>query len=367
MRTIPIPIYNRAYDIVIQDTFFAESACPALGPHVSGRACFIVSDSTVAPLYAESATRMLQAAGADSVTQTIFPAGEESKTHSTLCGLYSAAVEAGLDRKSVVIALGGGVVGDTAGFLAASYMRGIDYIQMSTSLVAHVDSSIGGKTAVDLPEGKNLIGAFHQPKLVMIDPLTLRTLDDRQLRCGLAEVVKYGVILDAALFAKLETIVPQLLARDAETCMAVIQRCCELKADVVLEDEFDNGLRAILNYGHTFGHALEKITGYRLYTHGEAIAIGMAMAADLAILVDATEARRELRTRQDALFAALGLPTRCKRSDGAPEQILAAMQQDKKYEQGKNRLIVPDGIGTVHMQPDVPSAPILEAIRNRCD
>lgn len=368
LETIHIPISGRAYDICLSDRFFATEQCQALGTIVSGRACLIVTDSHVGPLYAEGAEAILRQAGASRVDVATFAAGEESKNHQTLLGLYSDAVKASLDRSSVVVALGGGVVGDTAGFLAASYMRGVDYIQMSTSLVAHVDSSIGGKTAVDLPEGKNLVGAFHQPKLVMIDTTTLSTLNDRQLRCGLAEVVKYGVILDAAFFAQLETNVEALIGRDDATYMRVIQRCCELKAQVVLEDEFDHGLRAILNYGHTFGHALEKITGYGLYTHGEAIAIGMCMAADLALRLDATTARKALAERQHALFAQLGLPTRCAASDAiAPEAVLAAMQQDKKYEQGRNRLIVPDALGTVHLQPDVPNEPILEAIQAYCD
>lgn len=364
-KTIHMPLPGRAYDIVIGEGFYARQACEAVAPIVDGRACFIVSDSNVAPLYLESAKAILLTAGAASVASTTFTAGEESKNLQTLSQLYSDAVNAGMDRKSLVTALGGGVVGDTAGFFASSYMRGVEFIQMSTSLVAHVDSSIGGKTGVDLPEGKNLVGAFHQPKLVMVDVESLRTLDQRQLRCGLAEVVKYGVILDADLFAFLEAKGATLLDIEAETFSRIVGRCCELKAHVVLKDELDFGLRAILNYGHTFGHALEKLAGYATFTHGEAIAIGMGMAAELALILDPTPERQDLRRRQDALFTAIGLPLRC--AEFAAKDILSAMQSDKKYEKGKNRLIVPDRVGSVHVQADVDADAILAAIRCRCD
>ena len=363
--TIHVPLPGREYDIVIDEGFYAQKRCDAVAEFANGRACFIISDSNVAPLYLESAKELLLKAGAASVASTIFPAGEESKNLDTLRQLYSDGVAAGMDRKSLVAALGGGVVGDTAGFFAASYMRGIEFIQMSTSLVAHVDSSIGGKTGVDLPEGKNLVGAFHQPKLVMVDVESLRTLDIRQLRCGLAEVVKYGVILDADFFAFLEAEGEALLEIERERYSRIVGRCCELKAHVVLEDELDFGLRAILNYGHTFGHALEKLAGYSTFTHGEAIAIGMGMAAELALILDPTPERQDLLPRQDALFETIGLPLRC--ADFAPEDILAAMQSDKKYEKGKNRLIVPDRVGAVHVQADVPEDAILAAIRCRCD
>jgi 3-dehydroquinate synthase len=364
-KTIHMPLPGRAYDIVIGEGFYARRACEDVVPIAAGRACFIVSDSNVAPLYLESAKALLLAVGAASVASTTFSAGEESKNLQTLSQLYSDGVAAGMDRKSLVVALGGGVVGDTAGFFAASYMRGVEFVQMSTSLVAHVDSSIGGKTGVDLPEGKNLVGAFHQPKLVMVDVQSLRTLDQRQLRCGLAEVVKYGVILDAEFFAFLEGEGAKLLDIEGPTYSRIVGRCCELKAQVVLEDELDFGLRAILNYGHTFGHALEKLAGYATFTHGEAIAIGMGMAAELALILDPTAARQDLLRRQDALLGAIGLPLRC--AEYAAEAILQAMSSDKKYEKGKNRLIVPDGVGAVHVQADVDEDAILAAIRCRCD
>jgi 3-dehydroquinate synthase len=295
----------------------------------------------------------------------MFAAGEEAKNLDTLEYLYGEAVSAGLDRKSVIVALGGGVVGDTAGYLAASYMRGIDFIQIPTSLVAQVDSSIGGKTGVDLPQGKNLVGAFHQPRLVILDVDTLATLDPRQLRCGLAEVIKYGVILDAEFFVFLEANIDALLATDPDVYGHVVQRSCELKAMIVLEDEFETGRRAILNYGHTFGHAIEKVTGYTVYTHGEAIAIGMGMAADLAVALDSTAARLELVQRQDALFDAVGLPNRIDGVD--PEQVVAAMQTDKKYVGGRNKLIVPSAIGTVEILNDVAEVAIRASIIGRTE
>jgi len=244
-------------------------------------------------------------------------------------------------------------------------MRGIDFIQIPTSLVAQVDSSIGGKTGVDLPQGKNLVGAFHQPRLVILDVDTLATLDPRQLRCGLAEVIKYGVILDAEFFVFLEANIDALLATDPDVYGHVVQRSCELKAMIVLEDEFETGRRAILNYGHTFGHAIEKVTGYTVYTHGEAIAIGMGMAADLAVALDSTAARLELVQRQDALFDAVGLPNRIDGVD--PEQVVAAMQTDKKYVGGRNKLIVPSAIGTVEILNDVAEVAIRASIIGRTE
>jgi 3-dehydroquinate synthase len=362
-HVIPIPIPGRAYDIVIGAGILAGGSAPSLAPVVAGCHCHIVSDSHVAPLYLAPLQRVLHAAGAARVSESVFAAGETSKHHQTLLDLYADAVAAGVDRKSLIIALGGGVVGDVAGFLAASYMRGIPFVQVATSLVAQVDSSIGGKTGVDLPSGKNLVGAFHQPQHVLIDVDVLQTLPPRQLRCGLAEVVKYGVILDAEFFGYLEDHVPALLAPDPAVSMQIVRRSCELKAQVVLEDEFDMGLRAILNYGHTFGHALEKVTGYAALTHGEAIAVGMCMAADLVSETAPSPAMTELVKRQDGLFTALGLP--CAASGVVPADVLAAMRSDKKYVGGSSRLVLPDRLGRVAVVPDVPDGDVLAAISGR--
>ncbi len=364
-RVIQIPLPGRAYDLVIGDRSLADGDCSELRPFVDDRSCLIVTDSNVDTEYAATTVALLESAGASRVEVSVFEAGEAAKSLTTLASLYSAAVAARLDRKSVIVALGGGVVGDTAGFLAASYMRGIDLVQVPTSLVAQVDSSIGGKTGVDLPEGKNLVGAFHQPRHVLIDVATLKTLKMRELRCGLAEVIKYGVILDADFFDFLEASIDGLLTVDAGTYRRVVERSCELKVMIVLEDEFETGRRAILNYGHTFGHALEKLTGYTVYTHGEAIAIGMGMAVDLGRVLEETPARAELARRQDALFTAVGLPTRLAGIE--PAAILEAMGGDKKYVGGRNRLIVPAAIGTVEIITDVPDAPIIDAIAGRCD
>jgi 3-dehydroquinate synthase len=364
-RVIQIPLPGRAYDLVIGDRSLADGDCSELRPFVDDRSCLIVTDSNVDTQYAATTVALLESAGASRVEVSVFEAGEAAKSLATLASLYSAAVSAKLDRKSVIVALGGGVVGDTAGFLAASYMRGIDLVQVPTSLVAQVDSSIGGKTGVDLPEGKNLVGAFHQPRHVLIDVATLKTLKMRELRCGLAEVIKYGVILDADFFDFLEASIDGLLTVDAGTYRRVVERSCELKVMIVLQDEFETGRRAILNYGHTFGHALEKLTGYTVYTHGEAIAIGMGMAVDLGRLFEETPARAELACRQDALFTAVGLPTRLAGIE--PAAILEAMGGDKKYVGGRNRLIVPAAIGTVEIITDVPDAAIIDAIAGRCD
>ena len=356
-RVIQIPLPGRAYDLVIGDRSLADGDCSELRPFVDDRSCLIVTDSNVDTEYAAITVALLESAGASRVEVSVFEAGEAAKSLTTLASLYSAAVAARLDRKSVIVALGGGVVGDTAGFLAASYMRGIDLVQVPTSLVAQVDSSIGGKTGVDLPEGKNLVGAFHQPRHVLIDVATLKTLKMRELRCGLAEVIKYGVILDADFFDFLEASIDGLLTVDAGIYRRVVERSCELKVMIVLEDEFETGRRAILNYGHTFGHTV--------YTHGEAIAIGMGMAVDLGRVLEETPARAELARRQDALFTAVGLPTRLAGIE--PAAILEAMGGDKKYVGGRNRLIVPAAIGTVEIITDVPDAPIIDAIAGRCD
>ena len=253
-----------------------------------------------------------------------------------------------------------------SGFLAASFMRGIDFVQFPTSLVAHVDSAIGGKTGIDLPEGKNLVGAFKQPKAVMVDVDCLQTLPPRQLSCGLAEVIKYGVILDADFFEFLEAHVNEMLAAEPATFSKIIQRSCELKAQVVLADEHDtSGQRAILNYGHTFGHAIEALQSYTGMTHGEAIAIGMMMAVDLMVAQEGDDELKDLQKRQEALFKAVNLPVRV--SGLEAEAILKAMQTDKKYEDGQCHLVLPFRCGEARLVRDVSEEQILKAIKGRCD
>jgi 3-dehydroquinate synthase len=279
--------------------------------------------------------------------------------------LYHEAVSDTLDRKSVIVALGGGVVGDIAGFLAATYMRGIDFIQIPTTLLAMVDSSVGGKTGVDLPEGKNLVGAFWQPKAVFIDPDTLATLPEREIKCGLAEVVKYGMILDEDFFCFLEKHTKELNSLDTECFTEVIARCCALKAGVVEDDEREeSGRRAILNYGHTFAHAIEVVKGYENINHGEAVAVGMCMAASLAVADCRLDDAAELR--QENLLRALHLP--CSISGVKASEICSAMHKDKKAKQGRLRFILPDTVGDVTLVEDgIEKSEIMQAIRNCCD
>jgi len=366
MTTVDVPLQDRAYQVVIGDNLFHDGAGQALARIVEGRVCLLVTDTNVAPLYARAAIAMLEDAGADRVAQSTFPAGEQSKNLATMGALYADAVAAGLDRSSIIVGLGGGVTTDMAGFLAATYMRGIDYVQAPTSLLAQVDSAIGGKTGIDLPQGKNLVGAFCQPRLVLVDVAALQTLPARQLRCGLAELVKHGVILDEDFFSSLEQNIDGLLAPDPTVYHHVVKRSCELKAQIVAEDELEtSGRRAILNYGHTFGHALELLGDYQGFTHGEAIAIGMGMAADLAVKLAPCPALEELATRQDRLLRALGLPLTATGYSAAA--ILEAMRQDKKFVGGKNRLILPERLGLAKLVPDVPETLIRQAIEGRRD
>jgi len=318
---------------------------------------FIVSDENVAPLYAKRAEASFAAAGLP-VSVAVMPAGEGEKNLARLEWLYHEIVKAGLDRKSLVIALGGGVVGDVAGFAAATYMRGVPLMQVPTTIVAQVDSSIGGKTGVDLPEGKNLVGAFYQPVAVVTDPETLSTLPAREVRAGLAEVVKHGVILDAAYFQRLERLGEALTRMDASTAEEVILRSVEIKADVVSRDEREAGLRAILNFGHTAAHALETVTGYSKYLHGEAVAIGMVVAARIAVamrMADGTVASRIV-----ALLAHVGLPT-----DGAgasADACMDAMMRDKKTLSGKARFVLPRAIGAIEIVDSVPEGTVRRAL-----
>ena len=363
-QRITVAVPGHEYPILIGSGYFHDRQAPALAAMAAGRTCLLVTDSTVGPLYGDAAAALLAAAGAVRVGRAEIQAGEPSKTLETLAQLYGDAVRAGLDRRSLVAALGGGVVGDLAGFLAATYMRGVDFVQLPTSLVAQVDSAVGGKTGVDLPEGKNLVGAFKQPLAVLVDVAVLRTLPRRQLSCGLAEVVKYGVICDASLFAYLEAHIAQLMAADEPVYRVVVTRCCELKAAVAAADELDlAGRRAVLNYGHTFGHALEKLAEFEGLTHGEAVAVGMMMAAELAAARDASLA--DLVRRQESLLLALGLPVRAR--GWSPTAVLAAMQTDKKYEHGRARLVLPQRLGQAALVEDVATAAIRDAIGRRCD
>jgi len=335
---------------------FMENVHEILAPLCYKRTTLFVTDSNVDSLYSGKIIK-------GSCPKFVFPAGEKYKTLDTVADICRAAVAKGLDRKSIIIALGGGVCGDMAGFAAAVYMRGIDFIQIPTTLLAMVDSSVGGKTGVDLPEGKNLVGAFWQPKLVLIDPETLKTLPAAEVRNGLAEVVKYGMIYDWEFFQLLENNIAALTDLDMAFYSEIIQRCCEIKADVVAQDEREGGLRAILNYGHTFGHAVEMLSNFEI-AHGAAVSTGMAVAAKLGVMTGRIS--KVYAERQNALLEKLGLPTRIP-SGYDPEKIYGAMLHDKKTLDSKVKLILPSGAGAVSIVDDIKRDLIIQAIGNCCD
>jgi 3-dehydroquinate synthase len=331
-NTLTVQLGNRSYPIVIGRGLLGGGF--DLTPYVRGDDCLVVSNETVAPLYLD---KLLPDLAGRNISSINLPDGEAHKTLATMATILDKLVAAGAGRDTTVVALGGGVVGDIAGFAAACYMRGVDFVQVPTTLLAQVDSSVGGKTGVNHEQGKNLIGAFHQPQVVLIDTDTLATLPDRELRAGLAEVIKYGAICDADFFAWLETNMDALLLRDADALARAIRRSCELKAEVVAEDEREAGRRAILNFGHTFGHAIENCVGYGEWLHGEAVAAGMVMAGELSG-IGADELGR-LRS----LIERAGLPT-TPPALGAPT-YLKAMSRDKKVQKKELRFVLLQRLG----------------------
>lgn len=333
----------------------------ALQAMSSQRRVFIVTDATVGSLYAEAVRALLEEAGLEPWLFTV-PAGEGSKSFACFQRIIDWLVEHHAERTEPLIALGGGVVGDLTGFVASCYRRGVPLIQVPTTLLAQIDSAIGGKTGINHALGKNLIGAFYQPGLIFADPALLLTLPERAYREGWAEIVKTGVILDAELFALLEERLPDLERRDADLLTQVVARCIRIKMDVVQGDERDGGLRNILNYGHTFGHALETITEYGTWLHGEAVSIGMEVAGRIAV-AHGLIAETDL-TRQRSLLQAIGLPVVCPGVDG--EAILVAMQNDKKVQAGRTRWILPTRIGHAQMYGDIPLTIVREAIAAVC-
>ena len=312
---------------------------------------FVVTDSRVAELYLSRATASLRQAEF-TVTAIQIPEGEQHKNLAWLALLYDRLIEAQIERSSPIVALGGGVIGDLAGFAAATVLRGVPFVQVPTTLLAQVDASIGGKTGINHPAGKNLIGAFHQPRLVLIDIETLRTLAKREYLAGLAEVVKYAVILDPDLFALLEKNVAAVVRQDVELLTEIVSTCCRLKAMVVEEDERESDTRAILNFGHTVGHAVETLTEYRKFLHGEAVAVGMACAARLSRQCGLLPAAEEERIV--ALLKAVGLPTQVP-SNLASEQIALTIAADKKAAGGKIKFVCVEKIGRTRFQPLSPA------------
>ena len=352
-ESIQVELGKRAYTVQVGDGLLDSGR---LLEHVPGRHALIVTDANVAPLYL---ARVQDALHGKSVEVFVVPAGEQEKNLGRFAQLMSALAELGASRDVTVIALGGGVVGDLAGFAAACWMRGVRFVQLPTTLLAMVDSSIGGKTAVDLPSGKNLVGAFHQPSAVIADTQTLNTLPDRELRAGLAEVVKYGAIVDAGFFDWLEAHVDALLARDPAALGHAIAVSCRHKAAIVARDETEQGERMLLNFGHTFGHAIETEQGYGGLLHGEAVAVGMVLAAKLsARLGRAPEADAQ---RLQALLTRLGLPISVPEGLSA-EALLGRMRLDKKAVSGDLRLILWRGIGQAEVVRDVADSEILQVL-----
>ena len=348
MEKVKVNLGERSYDIAIGSNML-RSIGTSLDPFDFSPKVAIVSNTTVRPLYGEVVSNSLKKAGFDVVTVTI-PDGEEYKDLLRVEYIYNELLKAKLDRSSSLVALGGGVIGDITGFAASTYMRGISYIQIPTTLLAQVDSSVGGKTGVNHKLGKNMIGAFWQPRLVWIDVKTLNTLQKREFLAGVAEVIKYGVIWDEELFDFLEKNRTRILNLDRDVLIYVIKRSCEIKAEVVSKDEREAGLRSILNFGHTIGHAIETVTGYRKYLHGEAVSIGMYLEAKLASMLDLINNKEVVRIK--ALIDSYSLPSE-KPLDIDVEHILSSMELDKKAVAGQLRFVLPEKIGKVRIEKGV--------------
>lgn len=355
MIRLEVDLGSRSYPIHIGRSLLEHAAC--FQPYLAGRKVLIVSNDVVLRLHGERLRAGL--AGVD-VDELAIPDGEQHKNLATFGHILDRLVDGRHPRSTTVIAFGGGVVGDVAGFAAACYQRGVALIQVPTTLLAQVDSSVGGKTAVDHPGGKNLIGAFYQPQAVVADITTLNTLPERELRSGMAEIIKYGVIRDPAFFCWLEANVPALLARDEQALTHAIATSCAVKADVVGRDERESDLRAILNLGHTFGHAIETHTGFGAWLHGEAVAVGMLMAADLSVRLGWLDAADAARLRQ--LLVAAGLPVHPPAI--AATDWLSLMAMDKKAAAGRIRLVLPRGIGTVTVTEDFAADALLATLGN---
>lgn len=345
MQTLTVSLADRSYPIHIGNGLLGQAGL--ILPHLKRKQVAIVSNSTVAPLYMQSIARPLREAGV-SVIEIILPDGEAYKNNETLQIIYDHLLQNRCERNTTLIALGGGVIGDLTGYAAATYLRGVPFIQVPTTLLSQVDSSVGGKTGINHPLGKNMIGAFYQPKLVLADIDTLKTLPQRELSAGVAEVIKYGLIRDADFFHWLETNMSALMALDTAVASYAIYRSCQNKAEVVVADEHEQGERALLNLGHTFGHAIENAMGYGVWLHGEAVAAGTVMAADLSERMGWLNASEVQRIK--AILQAAKLPIEA--PDFGPEEYLRLMQLDKKVADGRIRLILQQGIGKAVMTAD---------------
>jgi len=338
MDTLTVDLGDRSYPIYIASNLLSQLS--SLMPVLSGRQLMVVTNTTVSPLYLDKVVQLLSVHC--DVDTIILPDGEQFKNLDTLNRIFTALLEKTHSRKTTLVALGGGVVGDMTGFAAASYQRGVDFIQIPTTLLSQVDSSVGGKTGVNHALGKNMIGAFHQPTSVFIDIDTLTTLPDRELSAGIAEVVKYGLIRDADFFVWLEENMDALVSRDNQALTYAVRRSCEIKAEVVAKDEKEGGLRAILNFGHTFGHAIETAKGYGVWLHGEAVSAGMLMAVDLSVRLGWIDSSVATRTKD--LLVRAGLPISSP-DDMTPEQFLSLMAVDKKVVDKQLRLVLLTKLG----------------------
>jgi 3-dehydroquinate synthase len=356
-QTVHVALAERSYDIQIGSGNLRNVA-QVVDVDRDDAHAVVITDATVDPLYAEPVASALSEQGCE-VDLLVVDPGEMSKSIDTAAELWERMLEEGTDRTSTVVAVGGGVIGDLAGFVAATFARGLAFVQVPTTLLAQVDSSVGGKVGINLPGAKNMVGAFWQPRGVVIDVDVLRTLPEREYRAGLAEVVKYGVIQDAEFFTHLEQHVDSINHRDAGLLAHIVHRCCRLKADVVEQDEREEtGLRAILNYGHTFCHAFEAATGYEQLLHGEGVAIGMLCASRLAERLGRVDAA--FTKRQYDLLQALGLPTAV--PDVSHEELIELMYHDKKVQRGKLRFVLPSRMGHVEMVRGVEMDDILIAL-----
>jgi 3-dehydroquinate synthase len=350
-QRVDIALGERGYPILIGPRLLEDAAL--LSTHITARSLLIVTNETIAPLYLAKLQGALQGRR---VATLVLPDGEQHKTLESFSRILDALIAERMNRDAAAVALGGGVIGDMVGFAAACYQRGIDYVQVPTTLLAQVDSSVGGKTGVNHARGKNMIGAFHQPRVVLADTSTLHTLPPREYNAGMAEVVKYGFIRDAAFLQWLEANVERLLAREDPAVIHAVRRSCEIKADVVGQDEREQGLRAILNLGHTFGHAIETASGYGNWLHGEAVAAGMAMAADMSMRLGWLQPAERDRVVQ--LLTRLGLPVAAPRIGAQRGRDLMGM--DKKVLGGRIRLVLLRGLGGAAVVDDYPE-PALEA------
>jgi 3-dehydroquinate synthase len=355
-EALRVGLEGRSYDVIIGHGLLSE-APERLRPFLKRNVVALVMDETVSGLHGDALVRALTGAGVE-VHRIVVPAGEETKSFEGLADLSDRLLRVELERGDLIVAFGGGVVGDLAGFAAAIYKRGVDFVQIPTTLLAQVDSSVGGKTAIDTPRGKNLVGAFHQPRLVLADLDLLATLPDRELICGYAEVIKYGLLGDAEFFNWLEAYGPQVLAREPAALLAAVRRSIEMKAQIVAEDEREAGPRALLNLGHTFGHALEAETGFGDgLKHGEAVGLGCAMAFRFSAELGCCPGQDAHRVER--ALAAAGLPTALSQLSGHPfkaDALVAHMAQDKKAEGGKLTFILARDIGEAFVAKDVDPA-----------